>query len=518
MILPRASRHPEPKFSPEPPKSPEYPRFNRYPDAEPQKFREPTKQDSRPRYERYDSNERTGSWKKDKEYYQKYQEENKFKYENEGRRVERYDSGFKEQKHSRNGSKGYRDDFEEEIEYREKKKDEIVPRPRSKYIPDERFYQDDKRKFTDEFYQNESKQRYYEGEREKEKIRTRYPPNDPRFYSDYEDKRKEEKEYYRNPKYQQEDRYYQENKSLEKPQKKFNAEDPRFYSDTRQSEKSSRSKYSQEDPRQKYQDDFFDDHPESRRRAEDRQRSPSPPEENASPKERFKDAKEKFLLLERERHEEERNRREILHTPSNIKDKTFLKRHESMIIPKERYHEERRYEIEPRYQPKPAPRTMVAEEEVRYRRDVPLDRYRPPEERFEPRDRRSMYNQVEEEHKKNSNEIARELKRRSYMEPDYHKEKYDIPENRRHPGVDREGYSFSKSNIELDKVPEKYNQRYEPKIHQKFKQPAGYRHSYAEPKMSMERVLKKHHNEMVHRTNSTVSNSGRVGIASVTPY
>lgn len=563
MILPRASRHPDPKFSPEPPKSPEYPRFNRYPDPEPPKFREPpkqeTRQEPRPKYDRYDSNERSSeNWRNDKEYYQKYQEDSKFnKYENERPRIERYDSGFKEQKHVRNGSKGYRDDFEEEVEYRDKKKEEIVPRPRSKYIPEERYYQEEKRKFTDEYYQNESKPRYFEGEREK--IRTRYPPNDPRFYSEYEDKRIE-KDYYRNSKYHPEERYYPENKTLEKPQKKFNPEDPRFYSDTRQSEKSNRSKYSQEEtprpkypqeepprskysqeepsrskysqeetprskypqeepPRSKYQDDFFDDHSEPRRRAEDRQRSPSPPEENASPKDRFKDAKEKFLLLERERLEDERNRRaELHHSTPNMKDKTFLKRHESMIIPKERYHEDRRYEIDPRYQPKPAPRTMVPEEEIRYRREPPINRYRNQEDRFEPRDRRSMFNQIEEEHKKNSNEIARELKRRSYMEPEYHKEKYDAPDNRRYPGLDREPYNFSKSNAELDKVAEKYNHKYEQKAHQKFKQPAGYRHSYAEPKLSMERVLKKHHPEMVHRTNSTVSNSGRVGIASVNPY
>lgn len=514
MILPRASRHSDPKFSPEPPKSPEYTRFNRYAEPESQKFREtPSKHESKPRYDRYDSEERNpDSWRSDKEYYQKYHGDN-FKYDNEENRRngERFDNGFKEQKHKRNGSKGYRDDFDEEVEYREKKKDEIVPRPRSKYVQDDRYYQEDKRKYSDEFYQGEQKSRYFEGEREK--IRTRYPPDDPRFYSEYEDKRND---YYRNSKYHQDERYYNEsNKTPEKPQqKKFNAEDPRFYTDSRHSEKSSRSKYSQEDsPRSKYQDDYFDE-PEPRKRAEDRQRSPSPPEENASPKDRFKDAKEKFLLLERERTENERSRRhEIHHSAPNLKDKTFLKRHESMIHPKDRYHDERRYEIEPRYQPKPAPRTMVAEEEVRYRRDIPLERYRNQDDRFE-QSRRSMYAQIEEEHKKNSNEIARELKRRSYMESDYHKEKYELPDNRRYPGLDREPYNFSKSNAELDKVGEKFT----PKAHQKFKQPAGYRHSYAEPKLSLERMGKKHHPEMVHRTNSTVSNSGRVGIASVNPY
>lgn len=250
-----------------------------------------------------------------------------------------------------------------------------------------------------------------------------------------------------------------------------------------------------------------------RRRPEDRQRTPTPPEDNVTPKERFKDAKEKFLLLERERLEEERNRRQELLHSSPTKDKTFLKRHESMIVPKERYVDDRRFEVDAnKYQPKPAPRTIL-EDEVRYRRDVPIDRYRNSEERFEPRDRRSMYAKIEDEHKRSSNEIARELKRRSYME-----EKYEPPESRRYPGLDREPYNFSKSNAELDKVAEKYSQKYEPKP-QKYKQPAGYRHSYAEPKLSMERSMKKHHHpEMVHRTNSSVSREGRVGIASVNPY
>lgn len=114
-----------------------------------------------------------------------------------------------------------------------------------------------------------------------------------------------------------------------------------------------------------------------------------------------------------------------------------------------------------------------------------------------------MFSQIEEEHKIKSHDIARELKRRSYMEND---KGYEISQERRYPGLDREQF-FSKSSVELDKLE---------KLRPKFK-PPGYRHSYAEPKLSMERLGKKHP-EMIHRTNSSVSNSGRVGIASVNPY
>lgn len=224
MILPRASRHPDPsKFSPEPPKSPEYPRFNRYPEVEQTKFRREQSMERKPRYERYDSNEKCSadSWRNtdnEKFYQQKYQENQ------EPRRLERYDSGFKESslKHVRNGSKGYREEFDDDFEkgYNHKEKEEIVPRPRTKYLPEERFYQEDRRKYSDEFYQNDVPKptRYYEEEREV--IRTRYPPNDPRFYSDHEDKRRlpvEDKEFYRNSSKYPEDRYYDKEKVSKLP-------------------------------------------------------------------------------------------------------------------------------------------------------------------------------------------------------------------------------------------------------------------------------------------------------------
>lgn len=150
------------------------------------------------------------------------------------------------------------------------------------------------------------------------------------------------------------------------------------------------------------------------------------------------------------------------------KDKPFLKRHESMMYSDHR--------------PNPAPRHHP--DEIRYR-EVPLSRYR--NDKYDPK-RRSMFSLIEEEHRKNSNEIARELKRRSYLDDD----------------VRDANYNFSKSTIELDQVGDG-----------KYKK-GGYRHSYAEPKLRVEKGGKKHF-EMLHRTNS-VSNNGRVGIASVHPY
>lgn len=74
--------------------------------------------------------------------------------------------------------------------------------------------------------------------------------------------------------------------------------------------------------------------------------------------------------------------------------------------------------------------------------------------------------------------------------------------------------------MELDKVAEL---KYDPKFtkNQKLKpNGAGYRHSYVEPKLRVEQQKseKKGFNDILHRTNSSVSNSGRVGIASIHPY
>lgn len=251
------------------------------------------------------------------------------------------------------------------------------------------------------------------------------------------------------------------------------------------------------------QDSFEDYH--NRRLPQYRQRSPSPPEDvKVSPKDRFKDAKEKFLSMEKERQEMEKSRRdEPPITP--VHTRPFLKRHESMI--KERY-DESYFENGP----KPAPRNI----DDRYRRESPVERYRNVEKN-DPK-RRSMFSLIEEEHRKNSSEIAKELRRRSYIDgasfegeyPEKERSFQELPESDRYHERDY----FSKSSHHLDKVAES---KYDPKFvkNQKVgKGSGGYRHSYAEPKMRIERKGY----DMLHRTNSSVSNNGRVGIAAVHPY
>lgn len=387
-------------------------------------------------------------------------------------------------------------------------------------------------------------------------------------YNDYEDELREYKEppvpkarqkyaleekfYSENSRYKENGRYYKDGaKSMERSKQKHISDESRYYtnekkgsrsesglerysihSDSMQpSEKSSRSKYSH--------DDYLIES-DPRKRPELRQRSPSPVE-NVSPRDRFKDAKEKFLLLERERLEEqERLRKEAPISPTR-KERHFMKRHESMAYSnpkdrferyekydgrdngKERYYDENRYEADEHIRPEPAPRTMI-HENVRYRKDAPVDRYRN-SEKYEPK-RRSMFSLIEEEHRKNSNEIAKELKRRSYMENNGYGDEFyrdrdrsftELPESERYSTLERDGYHYSKSSVELDKVGEmKYDQKF--LKNQKVKNAAGYRHSYAEPKLKMEKSGKKHFPDMLHRTNSSVSNSGRVGIASVHPY
>lgn len=139
-------------------------------------------------------------------------------------------------------------------------------------------------------------------------------------------------------------------------------------------------------------------------------------------------------------------------------------------------------------------------------------------DKYDPK-RRSMFSLIEEEHRKNSNEIAKELKRRSYMEgcnyeTESQKERFyhDLPESERF--ID----AYSKSSIEMDRSGEtKYDQKFM-KNQKVAKNSAGYRHSYVEPKLRMEKTGKKHFSEMLHRANSSVGNTGRVGIASLHPY
>lgn len=199
-----------------------------------------------------------------------------------------------------------------------------------------------------------------------------------------------------------------------------------------------------------------------------------------------------------------------------FQNKTFLKRHESMAYPKERYNSHQEEIIYRPKKPQQMPfedipsRESMESRDYRRERDRPerLERYRTPEDNYDKR--RSMYSQLEQEHKSKSNEIAKELKRRSYME--YGSESFDYnPQN--YPEKE-----FHRRPENVEKYDPKYDDKYAKNQIKYKQQSAGYRHSYAEPKKSLEKIGKKIFPEMVHRTNSSLSNSGRVGIASVNPY
>lgn len=70
--------------------------------------------------------------------------------------------------------------------------------------------------------------------------------------------------------------------------------------------------------------------------------------DNVSPRDRFKDAKEKFLLLERERIEEQERMRKNTESPISPtrNDRHFARRQESMHYPnaKERFERYKKYE------------------------------------------------------------------------------------------------------------------------------------------------------------------------------
>lgn len=241
------------------------------------------------------------------------------------------------------------------------------------------------------------------------------------------------------------EKYYKETSRYFEDKPKFKSDDSRYYEpeikprtklikekyDDRKDERSIRSDY-KEDRSIRRSDDYFDEPTTiNRRQAQYRQRSPSPEEAKVSPRDRFKDAKEKFLLMERERLEQERKRPEPPISPVQ-RDKTFLKRHESMAYTskekssfEDRYYDDRRSE---EHRPKPAPRNLP--EEVRYRRDVQMDRYRGTD-KMDPK-RRSMFSLIEEEHRKNSNEIAKELKRRSYLETTHYDDEIEFERERDH--------------------------------------------------------------------------------------
>nr|XP_023015404.1 uncharacterized protein LOC111504914 [Leptinotarsa decemlineata] len=405
------------------------------------------------------------------------------------------------------------DGFDENIRYRSKSTDFDREQPQH-FSYDEDVFFDDKHRQFKEFPVPKVRQRYVPEEAIKyyqdssrssdrgPKSPTRCNPDDPRYYTEP----------------------VIDPKSIPRPTShKENSGKLRS-----KSEREERSARSQE---------YFEENTLNRRNAQYRQASPASDEVKA-PRDRFKDAKEKFLLMERERLENERRGPEPPISPVQLKEKQpYGKKYENGGYGKEtsrnsydeRYYDDRRGHLE-EVRPKPAPRHLPEEHRYRERngergmrereRDEPLDRYRHTD-KFDPK-RRSMFSLIEEEHRKNSNEIAKELKRRSYMDGNTYEEDMDRFNRDRYyqdmPESDRFLDNYSKPSIEPDKISEiKHDQKFV-KNQKVVKNSAGYRHSYAEPKMRMEKSGKKNFSEMLHRTNSSVGNNGRVGIASVHPY
>ncbi|KAK9746717.1 hypothetical protein QE152_g5951 [Popillia japonica] len=379
-----------------------------------EKYYEPNPRYDSERIERYDFEERRKQVKDDLKFYDNYRtQEKKFnKYHDQD------DDGFVEN-----------------IKYRVKSKyEDEIDGGRSRYYDDTRYYnEENRRSYKDEDFDDRKVP--------VPKIRQKYSPED-RFYPD------EKKS----------DRYVKERHHIEesKPRQKYSADDPRFY-DPPTKEKDKYRSFDSKDRSIRSscsQQEYFED---------SIKRRPQSPED-VTPRDRFKDAKEKFLLLERDRLEQERKyRQEALISPNKDKHKRS-----------DRYFD-------------------FDERDVRYYEDF-------------------------EEKSRTDDDYYRD---RSYTE---------LPESERYPGLDR--------GADLDKH---CDAKYDPKFikNQKMKNSAGYRHSYAEPKLKMDKSGKKHFTEMLHRTNSTVkmdksgkkhftemlhrtnstvSNSGRVGIASVQPY
>ncbi|XP_056635551.1 trichohyalin [Diorhabda sublineata] len=449
----------------------------------------------------FEQDRRSGNFEKYGEkryYYQGEDSREKFDRFYESEKSRQANDDFSPRKEKSKQQKYFEDDgFDENMRYRNKSTD--FERNRSRYTYEE-----------EEYFDN----RQYKEESAAPKIRQRYPSDDSKFYkgtfrSDGSDPKSptrsspDDSRYYTEPEIKP--------RSLSRPSQKDN------YSKSR-SDREEKSVRSQE---------LFEDH-----RKIGQFRSPTPSSDDIkAPSDRFKNAKEKFMLMERERLEIERRRPEPPISPTNVKEKPFSKRYNDSDYPNDReryFNDHRGHHLE---DPKPTPAPRHISEEVRYRernremhrdRDPPMDRYRQTD-KFDPK-RRSMFSLIEEEHRKNSNEIAKELKRRSYMDSGGYDEDIErLNRDRdRHfqelPESDRFLDGYSKSSIEIDKVGEmKFDQKFI-KNQKQVKNSAGYRHSYVEPKMRMDKNTKKHLSEMLHRTNSSVGNNGRVGIASVHPY
>ncbi|KAH1018260.1 hypothetical protein HUJ05_006065 [Dendroctonus ponderosae] len=434
------------------------------------------------------------------------------------------------------GKEGAREDFRKSLER------DLLNKSGNRYLEkslsnSEQFYDEDRY-----YYNDKSSPKYFEDDGFDENIRSRNGSADldkdrPSRSFSYEEEVffEEQKPMKQYPVPKARQKYVDDDAKFRGPKTKSNPNDPRYY-EPRGAQKPIRSgRDFDRDEKKEFSfssnaDQFYYEGTSSinRRQPQYRQRSPTPDEIKA-PRDRFKDAKEKFLLMEKERLEHERRNPEPPISPTIQRDKIhFVKRHQSMAYPSkdhlrskfdDRYSNDR-HEFTAETRPTPAPRYS---EEVRYRQKD-RDGLRSAD-KYDPK-RRSMFSLIEEEHKKNSSEIAKELKRRSYIEfgqqgfEDEDCEERDLRSSRHYqdlPEADRYNSllmeSVSKSNEQ------KYDAKFAKNPQRDFKGVPGYRHSYAEPKLKMEQKKKTTTADMLHRTNSTVGYlPPRVGIASMHPY
>ncbi|KAH1011819.1 hypothetical protein HUJ04_001106 [Dendroctonus ponderosae] len=434
------------------------------------------------------------------------------------------------------GKEGAREDFRKSLER------DLLNKSGNRYLEkslsnSEQFYDEDRY-----YYSDKSSPKYFEDDGFDENIRSRNGSADldkdrPSRSFSYEEEVffEEQKPMKQYPVPKARQKYMDDDAKFRNPKTKSNPNDPRYY-EPRGAQKPIRSgRDFDRDEKKEFSfssnaDQFYYEATSSinRRQPQYRQRSPTPDEIKA-PRDRFKDAKEKFLLMEKERLEHERRNPEPPISPTIQRDKIhFVKRHQSMAYPSkdhlrskfdDRYSNDR-HEFTAETRPTPAPRYS---EEVRYRQKD-RDGLRSAD-KYDPK-RRSMFSLIEEEHKKNSSEIAKELKRRSYIEfgqqgfEDEDCEERDLRSSRHYqdlPEADRYNSllmeSVSKSNEQ------KYDAKFAKNPQRDFKGVPGYRHSYAEPKLKMEQKKKTTTADMLHRTNSTVGYlPPRVGIASMHPY
>lgn len=179
-------------------------------------------------------------------------------------------------------------------------------------------------------------------------------------------------------------------------------------------------------------------------------------------------------------------------------------------IPLERYRSPTRMNPPPRPSPRhqqryPTPNSDEEDEHRDYRAMMHQDhRNFASRSQFEnDMKRRSAYESIVDEQRRNSHELAKEFKRRSFQEPGPNMDNglgyQELDERERYPGLDRE-------TARVRPTDESAVPTTSPR----------YRHSYAEPFHQFKPAGQPTH-EMLHRTNSSLS-SGRIGMASIHPY